>query len=125
MVRNMIHVGIISKEDYKKRTIAISKGEYVPKPDEPKIWFDSFETMADIFNSKNQELLKIIVKENPESISVLEKLTGRSQSNLSKTLHTMARYGIVELRKQKHALKPIVKATDFHIEFGLTQAFSK
>ncbi len=123
MKKSMVHVGIIAKEDYKKRTIAISKGEYVPKPTEPKIWFDSFETMAKIFNSRNHELLRVIVEKNPESIKVLEKLTGRSHGTLSKTLHTMARYGIVELKKQKHALKPVVMATDFHIEFGLDQAF--
>jgi hypothetical protein len=36
-------VGIISKEDYIKRTIAIAKGEHKPKRGEPKIWFDSLE----------------------------------------------------------------------------------
>ncbi len=119
MQKQILHVGIISKTDYKSRTMAISKGEYIPKSNEPKIWFESFETMAEVFNSRNQDLLKIILRENPESITTLEKLTGRSRGNLSKTLHTMARYGIVELKRQKHALKPMVMATDFKIEFGI------
>ena len=36
-----ITVGIMSKEDYKNRTMAIVKGEYKPKKDDPKIWFES------------------------------------------------------------------------------------
>ncbi len=83
MTKQTIHVGIISKEDYKKRSIAISKGEYVPKQAEPKIWFDSFETMVEIFNSRNRELLRIIVEKKPESLKVLEKLSGWSRRNLS------------------------------------------
>lgn len=30
-MKKIIRVGIMSKEDYKKRTIAIAKGEYKPK----------------------------------------------------------------------------------------------
>ena len=40
-MRNTIKVGIMSKAQYKKRTIAIAKGEYVPKKNEPKVWFES------------------------------------------------------------------------------------
>ena len=58
--RKVIKVGIISREDYKKRTIAIAKGEYRPKPGEPKIWFESLQTLAQVLSSENQELLKII-----------------------------------------------------------------
>lgn len=43
MANHVIKVGIISKEDYIKRTIAIAKGEHKPKRGEPKIWFDSLE----------------------------------------------------------------------------------
>ena len=41
-------VGIISREDYVKRTLAIAKGDYKPKQDEPKIWFESIQSMAQI-----------------------------------------------------------------------------
>ena len=123
MTKHLVHVGIIPRQNYKKRTIAIAKGEYIPKPDEPKIWFESLKTMAKVLNNKNQELLKVIIEQNPDSIAELEKTTGRTRKNLSKTLHTMARYGIVELKKQKRSVKPIVKVTDFRVEFGLHQSF--
>jgi predicted transcriptional regulator len=49
----------------------------------------------------------------------LEIATGRKSSNLSRTLKTMSRYGIVDLVKHKKSIKPVVKATDFKVEFGI------
>jgi predicted transcriptional regulator len=38
----------------------------------------------------------------------LEAATGRSSSNLSRTLKTMARYGIVRMEKVSRNIKPVV-----------------
>ena len=119
MTKKTIKIGIISRENYKKRTIAIAKGEYKPRRGEPKVWFESVQSMAQILSSENQELLRIINEKKPESLKELELASGRKRSNLSRTLKTMARYGIVDLVKQKRAIRPVVKATDFKVEFGL------
>ena len=116
---NVIKVGIMSKEQYKKRTIAIAKGEYVPEQDEPKVWFESLQSMSQILSSQNQELLKVIIEKQPQSLKELEALTGRAKPNLSRTLKTLEQYGIVELEKINNALVPTVKATRFSVEFGL------
>ena len=42
MKANKILIGIISREDYMKRTIAIAKGEYKPKHNEPKFGLNPF-----------------------------------------------------------------------------------
>ena len=81
-----ITVGIMSKEAYKARTISIAKGEYKVKKDEPKIWFESIKSLAQILSNENQELLKIILENSPQSLKELEALTGRAKSNLSRTL---------------------------------------
>ena len=120
MVTKVMKVGIISKEDYIKRTIAIAKGEYKPRKDEPKIWFESLKSMSQVLSSENQELLKTIIEYKPSSISELEQITNRKKSNLSRTLKTLERYGIVDLPKDKRGrVVPKVKATDFKVEFGL------
>ncbi len=119
MPENVIKIGIMSRDDYKQRTIAIAKGTYTPKRNEPKIWFESLQSMAQVLNSENQRLLKLIMDEHPQSLKELEALTGRSSSNLSRTLKTMARYGIVELEKSNRRIVPRVKASDFHVEFGI------
>jgi predicted transcriptional regulator len=120
MAKKMMRVGIIPKKDYKKRTIAIAKGEYIPRRGEPKIWFESLQAMAQVLSSENQQLLRIIIDRKPKSIKELESITGRKSSNLSRTLKTMERYGIVELLKQKKAIIPKVNVTDFKVEFGLS-----
>ncbi|MFK5926449.1 MAG: hypothetical protein QM483_07460 [Desulfuromusa sp.] len=121
MPRNVIKIGIMSREDYKQRTIAIAKGTYPLKENEPKVWFESLQSMAQILNSENQRLLQLIMDEQPQSLKELENLTGRSSSNLSRTLKTMARYGIIELKKNNRRIVPKVKASDFQVEFGIKQ----
>lgn len=51
----------------------------------------------------------------PESISALAEATGRKPGNLSRTLKTMSHYGIVELKREKNHVRPVVKATEFRI----------
>ena len=75
--------------------------------------------MVQILSSENQKLLRIIKEKQPASLKELEEVTGRKRSNLSRTLNTMSRYGIVDLVKQNRAVIPVVNATDFKVEFGL------
>jgi predicted transcriptional regulator len=119
MATRVMKIGIISKEDYIKRTLAIAKGEYKPRKNEPKVWFESTKSMSQILSAENQELLRVIINNRPSSITELEEITKRKKSNLSRTLKTLEKYGIVELNKIKGKIMPKVKATDFRVEFGL------
>lgn len=123
MATHIMRVGIMSREDYSRRTIAIAKGEYTPKSGEPKVWFESLQSMAQVLSNENQELLKIIIERKPTSLKELEEMTGRKSSNLSRTLKQMAKFGIVDLARDKKNIRPIVKATSFKVEFGLKRAF--
>ena len=51
-------IGNIAK--YKKRTIDIAKSIYKVKKDEPKIWFTSIKSMAQVLSNDNQDLLQRI-----------------------------------------------------------------
>jgi predicted transcriptional regulator len=115
----MMRVGILSRDEYQKRTTAIAAGRYQPTDEEPKIWFQSLQSMAQVLSDDNQKLLRLIVEKKPTSLSELEILTQRKKPNLSRTLRTLERYGIVELVKNGNCLIPQVKATDFRVEFGL------
>lgn len=120
MTKKSLKVGIMSREEFKQRTIAIARGEYRPRGDEPKIWFESLQSFAQILSDDNRMLLHVIEEHKPRSLRELEELTGRKRSNLSRTLHTMANYGIVELTHH-HAreVTPVVKATHFNLEIGI------
>ena len=119
MARRTLKMGIMPKESYERRTIAIARGEYKPQKGEPKVWFESIQSLAQVLKSENQELLRVIIDKEPSSIKELEKLTGRRSSNLSRTLHTLERYGIVELVRGERAVRPVVTATDFEVRFGV------
>ena len=47
-------VGIASFKAYKARALAIARGEYKPGKDEPKVWFSSIESFAQILSTKNE-----------------------------------------------------------------------
>jgi len=55
MKKKVLKIGVLSRENYKKRTIAIARGEYKPKKGEPKVWFESINSMAQVLSSENQK----------------------------------------------------------------------
>jgi len=110
-----IVVGIQTQEKIRERILAIAKGEYKPKNNEPKIWFTSMKSLAEVLSDKNRALLHIIAETHPKSLQDLAELTGRKSSNLSRTLKTLESYGFVELKRNKKKLIPIAKATEFQI----------
>jgi predicted transcriptional regulator len=84
-----IVIGILPQEKIRGRVLSIARGEYKPKPSDPKIWFTSMRSLAE--------------------------LTGRKPSNLSRTLKTMSNYGFVEMRREKNQVRPVAMATEFRI----------
>ncbi len=118
----VMNVGIMSREDYKNRTLAIAKGDYKPKSKDPKIWFESVKSLSQVLSNENQELLKFIIQYKPQSLTELEKISKRKKSNLSRTLKKLESYGIISLIRENGKVIPKVKATDFRVEFGLNSA---
>ncbi len=120
-------IGVMSLEKYKERTIAIAKGQYVPKKNEPKIWFSSMKSLASILSEENQQLIKLILEEKPQSVSELAVLTGykRKANNILRTLRKMEQYGLVQLianhqsRRGRAPLVPKALYDEFDIQFSV------
>lgn len=110
-----IVIGIMPQADVRKRMLAIAKGTYKPKAGEPKIWFTSMRSLAEVLSDENRALLKVIQEAKPSSIASLAEMTGRKPSNLSRTLKTMSNYGFVEMRRESRYLRPVAKAVEFRI----------
>jgi predicted transcriptional regulator len=96
-----LKIGISTYKDMKARTIAIARGELKPKAGDPKVWFTSTDSFAKVLSSKNRELLATIAASHPASLKELAERTGRTASNLSRTLKTMEGYGFVRLHRGK------------------------
>jgi hypothetical protein len=113
-----LKVGIMSREHFQKRLIEIASGGYKPKKNEPKIWFSSIKSLSEVLSENNLRLLRIINEEKPSSIKELAEITHRQPGNLSRTLRTMERYGIIEFKKSGKNSRPIAKALGFNIEYN-------
>lgn len=92
-----LKVGIADYEEMKARTMRIAKGEEKPAPDDPKVWFTSTESFAQILSSGNRELLRVIDEQSPGSLEELSRITGRTKPSLSRTLKTMVNYGLIRM----------------------------
>jgi predicted transcriptional regulator len=115
-----LKIGIASFDQYKARTIAIARGEYTPPANGPKIWFTSLESFAKLLSAKNRALLTLIAQTQPGSLQELAEQTGRAKSNLSRTLRTMERYGLVQFEEgHGRSLAPRVNYTDLVLDLPL------
>lgn len=123
---NKVKIGIMPLAAYKARTIAIAKGDYKPKKNEPKIWFNSMKSLASVLSEENQNLLSLIVDEQPQSISELAEIVDRKPNNVLRTLRTMEAYGFVKLIKGRSGgrgrtpiiPKAIYNAADIDLHFS-------
>jgi predicted transcriptional regulator len=110
-----IVIGILPQEKIRERLVSIARGEYKPKSGEPKVWFTSMRSLAEVLSDENRALLRVISETRPQSISSLAETTGRKPGNLSRTLKTMSNYGIVEMKREHNHVRPVAKATEFRI----------
>ena len=116
-----LKVGIASYEDMKARTLAIARGELQPKVGDPKVWFTSPESFAKLLSNRNRALLAQIADMHPSSLHELAVSTGRTPGNLSRTLKTMERYGLVRLHKgERGKVRPEVPYRDVQLEMKLS-----
>ena len=118
-----LRIGIADYGRMKARTMAIARGEHKPTRGEPTVWFTSIESLAKVLSGRNRELLTLIAREEPDSLTELAGLAGRNKSNLSRTLRTMARYGLVELREgRRGTVIPRVPYDRVSLDVPLTAA---
>lgn len=65
---NKVIIGIASQDMIRARARAIARGEHKPAADEPKIWFTSIRSLAEVLSDDNRALLRLIHEAKPESM---------------------------------------------------------
>ncbi len=63
-----ITIGIMPQDHIRERVLAIARGEIKPKPGEPKIWFTSMTSLAEVFSDDNRALLQVIRETHPDAL---------------------------------------------------------
>lgn len=108
-MKKTLKVGIAPREAIARYTRDVVAGRRRRTANDPDIWFTSVESFAKVLSERNRELLVLIAERRPDSLDSLAAASGRAKSNLSRTLHTMARYGLVRLDKgEGRKLRPVV-----------------
>lgn len=101
--------------------------------DVPKRWFDSeeaalqssasdvsAEAMVKLLSPENLAMLLVISRDKPESMRQLAELTGRKESNLSRTLKKFEKAGLVKLTPGPGRVrKPLLIASRVRLEIDL------
>ena len=94
----MKHLRLQSHAQLRKDMKAVARGEKPAPEDAGGISFDSVEALLRLLTPQNRELLAVIRDKRPQSISELAGLTGRAQSNLTRTLGKLEAVGFVRLK---------------------------
>lgn len=108
-------IGVASRQAIRARALSIARGDHQPRPNEPKIWFTSMRSLAEVLSVDNRALLRVIREQKPMSLSQLAEFTGCAPSNLSRTLKTMERYRLVDMQRELRTVRPVVTASEFVI----------
>ena len=113
----MLAAGLLEPQVAARRKLRVGRNE-------PKVWFTSTESFAKVLSAGNRDLLRMIAEQEPGSLDELARITGKAKSNLSRTLKTMAGYGLVRLdRGERGRLTP--RVTHDRIELDLELSLSR
>ena len=117
-----LHVRIQSgdRNGLEDRLAAIDAGETV-EPGEPTLSIEDLETFGRIFRSTNLELLEAIVEHEPESIRELARLVDRNPPEVLENVNELTDYGLVELKEEGRAKRPVVWYDEIDVDLPLTR----
>ena len=89
----------ISLATLREEMRAVARGERAPSPRPAGPLLAALSPGA-------LELLGVVLRERPASMSALVALTGRAQSNISRSLQQLAAYGLVRLVREGREVRP-------------------
>jgi predicted transcriptional regulator len=89
---------------------AVARGERAASP------LPAASLLGALSSPGNLELLQVINRERPESVSRLAELTGRAQSNVSRSLQQLARHGLVRLAREGKEVRPVPIAARIDVD---------
>jgi predicted transcriptional regulator len=111
----VLRIGVAPTGYVRRRMLEIAGGGKL-LPGEPKVWVSSLDSLAKVLTESNMRLLQVIRDAEPQSLSALARQSGRSLSNLSRTLHTLERLGIIAFIEKADGRKaPTVLCTKIQL----------
>jgi predicted transcriptional regulator len=116
-MNKMLKVGIASVPQQRARSLAIAAGTRKRRADEPYVWFPTVAAMARVLSDENMALLKALREKQPDSMDSLAKVVGKQAPNVSRSLYTMAEYGLVKFIKKGRTVTPQARFEHLSVDF--------
>jgi predicted transcriptional regulator len=114
VTRRILHIGIASKEYIHKRMLAIAKGKTKQQPNDPRVWFTSYEALARVFSRQNMMLIEILREKDLESVTELARAVGKQKTNVLRSLKLLANFEVIEFEQGEGGRRaPRLKYDDF------------
>ena len=117
-MNKVLRFGIAPVAVQRARSLAIAAGKRTRAKDEPTVWFPTVTAMARVLSDENMALLKVIRESHPDSMDALAAAVGKHAPNVSRSLHTMAQYGLVKLTKRGRTVIPQVTSERVTVDFS-------
>lgn len=102
---------------------ALDAGEDI-EPHPSVLSVGSLETLGRIFRPTNLALLEAIIDYEPASIRELARLVDRHPPEVLDNIHELEDYGLVELREEGRAKRPVVWYDELDVAVPLGQGGS-
>ena len=116
-MKKVLKVGIATVQEQRARSLAIAAGTRQRGNDEPNVWFPSVSAMARVLSDENMALLKAVREQRPDSMDALAQVVGKHAPNVSRSLHAMAAYGLVEFVRNGRSVTPQATFEHLSVEF--------
>jgi predicted transcriptional regulator len=116
-MNKVLKIGIASVPQQRSRSLAIAAGTRKRADDEPNVWFPSIAAMARVLSDENMALLKAVREQQPDSMDSLARVVGKHAPNVSRSLHTMAEYGLVKFIKKGRTVTPQTTFDHLSVDF--------
>ena len=111
----MKHFKIQSHASLREEMKAVARGERSAPKGAGGMTFDSVEALMRLLTPQNRQLLAVIRDKKPQSIAELATLTGRAQSNLTRTLGKLEAVGFVRMKNVDRRKVPTATVHSFRI----------
>ena len=90
-----------SSSEFRKTWKALEQGKEVKR--QSGTYFSNLEAARKVLTPKRLELLRVIRREQPDSVYRLARLVGRDLKNVHQDIRTLAEYGLISLQKTRRA----------------------
>ena len=116
-MKKVLKMGIATVAEQRARSLAIAAGTRQRSAEEPHVWVPSVAAMARVLSDENTALPKAGREQRPDSMDALAQVVGKQAPNVSRSLHTMAAYGLVEFVKKGRIVTPQATFEHLLVEF--------